>query len=96
LTNPRLRVHVRSKAPPVFEVDRYEDHPRLKVNCVSENPSIFALLLLLPAGRAEPEVTFTELDRSVQLKLTWPERTDLVTWPHEGDRKPVIRFLNKE
>jgi len=74
--------------PVALTVDNYDDHRRLRGVARAVNPRFLALLLPLPGGVAEPNVAFTETAAGLEVRLTWPGRTDLLTWPAGAEQRP--------
>jgi hypothetical protein len=68
-------------------VDNYDGHRRLHGLARAVNPRFVALLLPLPGGVAEPNVTFTDTPAGVEVWIAWPGRTDRLSWPAGAGQK---------
>jgi hypothetical protein len=83
----RLRLVLHAAAPVAFSVDNYDGHRRLHGLARAVNPRFVALLLPLPGGVAEPNVTFTDTPAGVEVWIAWPGRTDRLSWPAGAGQK---------
>lgn len=74
------------------DVDGYDGHPRLKATVREKQPEFAAVLLPLPGSAAAPKVSFERQAAGLLVTVKWPKRTDRITWPDAGDRKPTLSF----
>lgn len=87
---PRMRLLLSAAGAVRYEVDEYDGHLRLKAHLTTVQPEFAAVLLPLPAGVGEPEVRMTREEGEMRTELRWPGRRDVITWPGEGERRPVV------
>lgn len=88
---PRMRLWLNAVGPVRWEVDGYDAHLRLNARVTAVEPEFAAILLPLPAGVEEPAVSFAREEGALRLQVRWPERTDVIRWPADGERRPVVR-----
>ncbi len=87
---PRMRVLLGATGPLGHEVDGYDGHLRLKASLTTVQPEFAAVLLPLPAGVDEPEVVVNRDAGVLRIEVGWTNRSDLIIWPSEGDRRPEV------
>ncbi len=87
---PRMRLLVNAAWPVRMDVDGYDDHLRVKATVRAVTPEFAAVLLPLPGGVDEPDVSFGRDDAGLTIRVEWPERRDEIAWPLTGDRKPTV------
>lgn len=87
---PHLRLWLTAAAPVRFTKDSYDNHQRVKASVTAVAPEFAALLLPLPGGVAEPAVGIKRQDSAVRLSVRSGGRADEITWPAQGDRRPVL------
>ncbi len=86
----RLRLLLSAAAPCRLALDGYAGHLRLAATTRAVSPDIVALLLPLPAGVAEPQVTWQRDAQALTVDLEWPDRRDRLVWPVAAPRRPVV------
>jgi hypothetical protein len=89
-TPARMKVLLHASEAVRFDVDAYEVHPRLKATTRAVNPEFVAVMLPLPGGVVAPHTQFQEQPEALVITVTWPTRTDHITWPASGNRVPVV------
>lgn len=89
-TAPRMRLWLSAAAPVAFSIDSYDGHQRLKATTTAVAPEFSALLLPLPGGVPEPQVTMERQDGKLLLTVRGPQRLDQIVWPGQGERRPVL------
>ncbi len=95
----RLKLHLHADAPMTMETDvfRPEDEhgpasfPRFRAHARSMNPHFMAVLVPLPAGVGDPTVSFAADAAGRTVEISWPTHRDVITWPGDGNRAPVLR-----
>jgi hypothetical protein len=95
---PLLSVHVNARDPLELATDEFvpDDYhtprpfPRLRAVTRSVDPQFMALLLPLPAGVAQPSVSFSRTDDERSIRIDWGGTEDRIVWPRDG-RAPSVR-----
>jgi len=87
---PRMRLLMDAAGPVRMDVDAYDDHLRVKATVRAVTPEFAAVLLPLPGGVDEPDVSFDRDDTGLTIRVQWPGRRDEIAWPLTGDRKPTV------
>jgi hypothetical protein len=95
----RLVVRIHADSAPVLGTDVFEPEdyhgpaafPRLRAVAQAVAPSFAAVLLPLPAGVKEPDVSFAFDPAMRVIRIAWPDHDDLVTWPRDSARLPEFR-----
>ena len=87
---PHMRVLISAAGPLRHEVDGYDGHLRLMASVATVQPEFAAVLLPLPAGVDEPEVVVNRDGGVLRIEVGWTNRSDLIIWPAEGDRRPEV------
>jgi len=87
---PRMAVHLHAAAPVSLSVDGYDGHPRLNAVVTARNPRFAAVLLPLPGGTAQPDVSFTPEAEALLIRVEWPSGVDEVLWPRATGERPAV------
>ncbi len=87
---PRMRLLVNAPAAVAMAMDSYDDHLRIKATTRAVTPKFAAVLLPLPGGVDEPDVSFNRDDAGLTIRIQWPGRRDEITWPSTGERSPTV------
>ena len=94
---PRLVVHLDAVGEPRFTTDVFEpkdyhgpaEFPRLRSTVACLEPRFLAVLLPLPPGVEEPEVSFETKDGVRFVRVAWPGHEDVLAWP-PGEALPKM------
>lgn len=67
------------------------EYPKLYAEVRAVNPRFAAVLIPLPAGVAEPGVSFARQAEGREVRVVWPSHEDVLFWPDQTDLPPVLR-----
>lgn len=97
-SNPRLAVHVDAASKVTLSTDLFEPEdyhgpaafPRFRATVRDVNLRFVAVLLPLPAGVEEPEVSFESTEGKRRARIVWPGHVDVFEW---DESEGTVRLL---